>query len=175
MLPIRHRAGGAVDQRVKGLRGLDLAVSRPRWGTLLSVAAVGLAVILNARRLGNFGGFNSTTGAIALAAGLLSTALLVGITATKDGTNKDETWEAALLYAFGALFLALPQAVLAPLATYFMGGRYPTSDDEIMGATVAAGIQVTGLVAYCMVKGARLKPKARSYAEGGSSSEGRWD
>src|SRR4051812_38161636 len=102
-----------MDQRIKGLQGLDPALSRPRWGTVLAVGAFGLAALWNARRLHDTESIVTTVGPWALAAGLISTALLVGISAAKEGTREDETWQAAFLYFFGALFLALPQAILA--------------------------------------------------------------
>lgn len=161
--------------RVKGLPGLDLALSRPRWGTLLAVGAFGLALFWNARRLNDHESIFATTGLIAPAAGLLSIAIIVGITASKEGSREDDAWQAAILFLFGALFLTIPQVILASLATLFLGGDYPTRSDRITGALIGGGLQVASLLVYCMVKGARLKPKSTGSAGGGNGTEGRWD
>lgn len=138
-------------ERTKGLRGLDLALSRPRWALVVLVAIAGGLLIANEIRLGR-DEFDMPR-IIALATGLVSTALLVGITGTRHGTLEDSTWEALFFYAFGALVLALPQALLGPFAAVAVGGRSPSSHEEFMGAIGAGVLQVGALVLYCLLKG----------------------
>ena len=116
----------------------------------------------------------SQLGPYGIAFGLLSAALVAGITTPGRGEQTTSTVEAAFGYFLGALALSIPFALLSIAATAIIGGSMPTADDVRAGALIAGAVQVIALIAFAAVRGVRVDGTDSGGIHNGSDNA-RWD